>query len=75
MTFMRNECKILIVQELNASRYKNLNKGMGRGVRSNSDTCAVILMGRDISDVVYGRNGFELLFSSYKSTDNNIEIK
>lgn len=46
----------------NSSRIKcqqiqKLEQGMGRGVRSNSDTCAVVLMGRDISDVIYGRNG------------------
>ncbi len=46
----------------NSSRIKcqqiqKLEQGMGRGVRSNSDTCAIVLMGRDISDVIYGRNG------------------
>ncbi|MBO5494506.1 MAG: DEAD/DEAH box helicase family protein [Eubacterium sp.] len=46
----------------NSSRIKcqqiqKLEQGMGRGVRSNSDTCAIVLMGRELSDVIYGRNG------------------
>lgn len=56
----------------NSSRIKcqqiqKLEQGMGRGVRSNSDTCAVILMGRDISEIVYGRNGLNYFSQATKA--------
>ena len=56
---------------LKCEQIQKLEQGMGRGVRSNSDSCAVILMGRDISEIVYANNGLDY-FS--KATKNQLEI-
>lgn len=42
---------------LKCEQIQKLEQGMGRGVRSNSDSCAVILMGKDIGEIIYGNNG------------------
>lgn len=55
---------------LKCERIQKLEQGMGRGVRSNSDSCAVILMGRDIAEIVYANNGLNY-FS--KATLSSIE--
>ena len=36
---------------------QRIEQGMGRGVRSNSDSCCVILMGNDLADVLLRNNG------------------
>lgn len=56
---------------LKCEQIQKLEQGMGRGVRSNSDSCAIILMGRDISEIVYANNGLDY-FS--KATKNQLEI-
>jgi predicted nucleic-acid-binding Zn-ribbon protein len=42
---------------LKCEQIQKLEQGMGRGVRSNSDSCAVILMGKDVGEIIYGNNG------------------
>lgn len=56
---------------LKCERIQKLEQGMGRGVRSNSDSCAVILMGRDIAEIVYANNGLNY-FS--KATKKQLEV-
>ncbi len=56
---------------LKCEQIQKLEQGMGRGVRSNSDSCAVVLMGRDISEIIYGNNGEEY-FS--KATKKQLDI-
>ena len=56
---------------LKCEQIQKLEQGMGRGVRSNSDSCAVILMGRDIAEIIYGNNG-ENYFS--KATKKQLDI-
>lgn len=56
---------------LKCERIQKLEQGMGRGVRSNSDSCAVILMGRDIAKIVYANNGLNY-FS--KATKKQLEV-
>ena len=45
---------------------QKLEQGMGRGVRSNSDSCAVILIGRDIAEIVYANNGLNYFSNATK---------
>ena len=56
---------------LKCEHIQKLEQGMGRGVRSNSDSCAVILMGRDIAEIVYANNGLNY-FS--KATKKQLEV-
>lgn len=56
---------------IKCEQIQKLEQGMGRGVRSNSDSCAVILMGRDIAEIVYANNGLNY-FS--KATKKQLEV-
>lgn len=40
-------------------RIQKIEQGMGRGVRSNSDYCIVILMGNELTDAIYSRKAYE----------------
>lgn len=59
---------------LKCEQIQKLEQGMGRGVRSNSDSCAVILMGKDIGETIYGNNGVNY-FSKATRTQLDISEK
>lgn len=40
---------------------------MGRGVRSNTDFCVVVLMGRALADTIYTANGFDYFSDATKA--------
>ncbi|UUM12903.1 DEAD/DEAH box helicase family protein [Clostridiaceae bacterium HFYG-1003] len=41
-------------------RIQKIEQGMGRGVRSNSDSCCVVLMGDDLTDALIRSKGYKL---------------
>lgn len=44
-----------------AEQVQKIEQGIGRGVRSNTDYCAVVLMGQDVKRTLYTRNGIQYL--------------
>lgn len=59
------------VQSINASsslllreQVQRIEQGMGRGVRSNSDSCCIVLMGNDLADVLLRNNGISFFSSA-----------
>ncbi len=42
-----------------AKLIQKIEQGMGRGVRSNSDYCVVVLMGNNLADTIINRNGVD----------------
>lgn len=40
---------------------RTIEQGMGRGIRSNDDYCAVLLMGRDLTNKLYSNNALNML--------------
>ncbi|MBQ8604149.1 MAG: DEAD/DEAH box helicase family protein [Oscillospiraceae bacterium] len=42
---------------LRREQIQRIEQGMGRGVRSNSDSCCIVLMGDDLADVLLRNNG------------------
>ena len=60
---LRNE-KDKYIQSINPSsrilvkeQIQRIEQGMGRGVRSNSDSCCIVLMGDNLADVLLRNNG------------------
>jgi hypothetical protein len=47
------------VTAMNRQVIQKIEQGMGRGIRSNDDFCAVILMDRNLTNYLYGNNGIE----------------
>ncbi len=45
---------------------QRIEQGMGRGVRSNSDSCCIILMGDKLADVLLRNNGVSLFSNATK---------
>lgn len=45
---------------------QKIEQGMGRGVRSNSDSCCIILMGDKLADVLLRNNGVDLFSNATK---------
>ena len=43
-----------------------IEQGMGRGVRSNSDSCCIIFMGNKLTDVIIRKEGFEFFSNATK---------
>lgn len=50
---------------------QRIEQGMGRGVRSNSDSCCVVLMGNKLADVLLRNNGVKY-FSSATTEQYNL---
>lgn len=44
-----------------AQSIQRIEQGMGRGIRSNDDYCAVLLMGRSLTSHLYAQRGLNLL--------------
>lgn len=49
-------------KRLCSEQIQKIEQGMGRGVRSNSDFCVILLMGRGLADIIFGSDGY-LYFS------------
>lgn len=58
-------------RRLRCEQIQKIEQGMGRGVRSNSDYCTVILMGRSLAEIMYASNGIDF-FS--KATKQQLEL-
>lgn len=51
---------------LRRERIQKIEQGMGRGVRSNSDSCCVVLMGDDLADVLLRNDGTRFFSNATK---------
>lgn len=56
---------------INSEYLQKLEQGMGRGIRSNSDYCGVLLMGSSLVDLIFSNNGIKF-FSN--ATRKQIEL-
>lgn len=45
-------------QRLRREQIQKIEQGMGRGVRSNTDYCVVVLLGKGLADIIYGSDGY-----------------
>ncbi len=45
---------------------QKIEQGMGRGVRSNSDYCVVVLMGNNLADIITNKNGIDFFSNATK---------
>ena len=54
-------CNILKRQQI-----QRIEQGMGRGIRSNNDSCCVVLMGDNLADVLLRQNGVSFFSSATK---------
>ena len=50
-----------------SEQIQKIEQGMGRGVRSNTDFCVVVLMGRALADTIYTANGFDYFSDATKA--------
>lgn len=55
---------------LRREQIQRIEQGMGRGVRSNSDSCCVILMGDNLSDVLLRNNGVSFFSNATREQYN-----
>lgn len=55
---------------LRREQMQRIEQGMGRGVRSNSDSCCVVLMGDNLADVLLRNNGVEFFSNATKEQYN-----
>lgn len=46
---------------------QKIEQGMGRGVRSNSDYCGVVLLGSGLINIIYGSNGMNYFSETTKA--------
>lgn len=53
-------------QRLRSEQIQKIEQGMGRGVRSNTDYCVVILLGKGLADILYGSNGYSYFSEATK---------
>ncbi len=57
-------------KRLCSEQIQKIEQGMGRGVRSNTDYCSVILMGRGLADVLYTSGGYNYFSEATKAQYN-----
>lgn len=43
----------------NIDKIQKIEQGMGRGIRSNQDDCAVVIMGKQLLNIIYNGNALE----------------
>ena len=55
---------------LKKEQIQRIEQGMGRGVRSNNDSCCVVLMGNALSDVLLRTNGISFFSNATKEQYN-----
>lgn len=53
-------------QRLRSEQIQKIEQGMGRGVRSNTDYCVVILLGKGMADIIYGSDGYSYFSEATK---------
>lgn len=53
-------------QRLRSEQIQKIEQGMGRGVRSNTDYCVVLLLGKGLADIIYGSNGYSYFSEATK---------
>lgn len=51
---------------LRREQIQRIEQGMGRGVRSNSDSCCIVLMGDNLADVLLRNNGISFFSNATK---------
>lgn len=61
--------KIIVKEQI-----QRIEQGMGRGVRSNSDSCCIIFMGNNLADVLIRQKGI-VFFSKATETQYNLSKK
>lgn len=49
-----------------SEQIQKIEQGMGRGVRSNTDYCAVVLMGKSLADIIYTSGGLDFFSDATK---------
>lgn len=54
-------------KRIRGEQIQKIEQGMGRGVRSNNDYCVVILMGRELADVIYRSDGMTYFSEATKT--------
>lgn len=55
---------------LRREQIQRIEQGMGRGVRSNSDSCCIVLMGDNLADVLLRNNGTSFFSNATKEQYN-----
>ena len=55
---------------LRREQIQRIEQGMGRGVRSNSDSCCIVLMGDNLADVLLRNNGISFFSNATKEQYN-----
>lgn len=55
---------------LRREQIQRIEQGMGRGVRSNSDSCCVVLMGDNLADVLLRNNGVSFFSNATREQYN-----
>ena len=53
-------------QRLRSEQIQKIEQGMGRGVRSNTDYCVVVLLGKGLADIIYGSDGYSYFSEATK---------
>ncbi len=67
---MRNEYDVILQdiipnnKKLYREQIQKIEQGMGRGVRSTTDFCAIVLMGGKLEDILVNNNGVEFFSSA-----------
>lgn len=54
-------------RRLCSEQIQKIEQGMGRGVRSNTDYCAIVLMGRGLADIIYTSEGYSYFSDATKA--------
>ena len=55
---------------LRREQIQRIEQGMGRGVRSNSDSCCIVLMGDNLADVLLRNNGISFFSNATREQYN-----
>ncbi len=64
-----NQIQEILLRDTSKSTIEKMQKieqGMGRGIRSNQDDCAVVIMGKQLLNVIYNENSLESFSLSTK---------
>lgn len=56
---INESCLLGATNEITRNKIHKIEQGMGRGIRSSNDYCGIIIMGRSLINILYGKQGFE----------------